>query len=212
MKPYIVSVLVFLSAATTRAAVEFNGYIQSNGGHLFVLSDSTQNSVSRWLSLGEQWAGYRISTFDRDSETLTLQKAGEQIRLRLQGATIVASKEVAPARVPVDLQVSENGTIQLGENTSTIAELEALFRAHAARGTPIMISLRQPKDPTNATLETTNAIHLALARSGNKKWRLRIVDWGKDANEAPDQPPMTKANSRPKENASPAPATPASRD
>ena len=53
MKPYIVSVLVFLSAATTRAAVEFNGYIQSNGGHLFVLSNSTQNSVSRWLSLGE---------------------------------------------------------------------------------------------------------------------------------------------------------------
>lgn len=177
MRLVAASIVFCVSAAFAQAAIEFNGYIRVSNGYQFVLTDTTEGVASKWLSLGGYWQGYTIVAFDRESETLVLERAGKKLQLPLNGAKVQEVTPGAASRVPVAIKLGPNGTLSQGGKTVTLADIEAIFRQYAEAGTPIHVSLLQPMDPTADDHKLTQEIHLALVRSGSKRWRFSIVDW-----------------------------------
>jgi len=55
----------------------------SDGKH-FALEDTETKASSGWLTIGDTFAGYKISSFDADDDVLNIQKGGETLHLRLR--------------------------------------------------------------------------------------------------------------------------------
>jgi hypothetical protein len=70
--------------ATARAEVEFAGYIVRIGDLRFMLADRPAGEVSRWLGVGQTFAGHTVIEFDWKAETLVVEKLGERVRLPLK--------------------------------------------------------------------------------------------------------------------------------
>jgi hypothetical protein len=78
-------VAAFLAAATTaRAKIEFVGVLVMPGRSLFALSDDPAKPAT-WRSLGQDFAGYRLTEFDAKADTLVLTKSGATLRVYLKG-------------------------------------------------------------------------------------------------------------------------------
>ena len=82
-------VLLLATLATAFAAepaIEFSGLMASAGDTTFQLRDRAAGT-SRWLSLGGQFGGFVLTSYDAAHETVVLTKGGQVLRL-----TLVAGK------------------------------------------------------------------------------------------------------------------------
>lgn len=79
----VLALIVAALSAAARADVEFAGYIVRIGDLRFMLADRPDGRVSRWLGVGETFAGHTVIEFDWKAETLVVEKNGERVRLRL---------------------------------------------------------------------------------------------------------------------------------
>jgi hypothetical protein len=106
--PRIVAAALVAAALGLRgnaATLEFSGYVAGDAESRFVIFDAASKQRSGLLLLGQRFGGYQITGFDRVQETLTLQRGGEVLRLKLKppmamsaayAATPLSSKPAAP--------------------------------------------------------------------------------------------------------------------
>jgi hypothetical protein len=98
MKRLLFVSLLFSAALVSgvRAALEFSGYLQANDGLRFVVMDLETQEVSRWLKLGDEFRGHKLTRFDPKDEILTLDHAGAVRRLALKTSRIKETKSQTP--------------------------------------------------------------------------------------------------------------------
>ena len=85
--------LVGLTPSLLRAEVEFNGLMALKDGTLFTLVDRTAGTRSGWISLQQEFAGYKLTAYDPKGDVLTLTRDGAKTELRLNVS------KVQPARL-----------------------------------------------------------------------------------------------------------------
>ena len=94
--PAVLACLLFPSFAA--AAVEFTGVMVSGSATKFSLRDTTAQSVSPWIAVGDNFAGYTVSSYDVKAEVLLLVKGEEKLSLHLTPGKITdAPRPARPA-------------------------------------------------------------------------------------------------------------------
>jgi len=83
MKVLLLLASLLVSALSARAELVFQGILQVSGAVQFNLVDH-DSTRSEWLSLGDEYHGWKITAFDASKELLTLQRAESQKLLHLQ--------------------------------------------------------------------------------------------------------------------------------
>ncbi|HEX2853129.1 MAG TPA: hypothetical protein VHO24_07820 [Opitutaceae bacterium] len=86
--------LLFISGCVFAAepAIEFRGVMAGSGATKLSLRDKATDTT-RWLEVGQTFAGYKISGYDASKEIATLTKDGVDLRLRLNASQV---KEAGP--------------------------------------------------------------------------------------------------------------------
>src|SRR5262249_11398020 len=84
--------LLVLSTAA-RAEIELSGVLLTPPRSSFALTEEPGRPAT-WRALGEKFAGYSLESFDAKSDTLTLKKNGESLRVRLKDDAKVKNTRV----------------------------------------------------------------------------------------------------------------------
>lgn len=79
-------------ASAAEAPIEFRGVMAGAGAMKLSLKDKTTDAT-RWVEVGQTFAGYKVTGYDAAKETVTLNKEGVDVRLRLNAAQV---KEAGP--------------------------------------------------------------------------------------------------------------------
>src|SRR3954466_7282708 len=83
---------VLVSTLSARGELQLNGITMSDGQPLFSIY-STDDQTSKWVRLGQSFAGFKATKFDAVSATLTVQDGDARRSLQLQSSTIKISNE-----------------------------------------------------------------------------------------------------------------------
>ncbi len=84
-------------SATARAEIEFIGVLVMQGRTSFALCDDPTKPTT-WRTLGQEFAGYTLGTFDSTSDTLTLKQGETTLRLQIKEGKITPGRmEIAGA-------------------------------------------------------------------------------------------------------------------
>jgi hypothetical protein len=85
--------MLLLTAFACRAGdIEFVGVMTDSAHKLFAVRDS-QSGKSRWVSFGDEVAGFVVRSYDANSETLTLVRSDARIVLRLPDARVQMARD-----------------------------------------------------------------------------------------------------------------------
>jgi hypothetical protein len=98
------------SLAAAEIDVEFSGVLvagEKTSVHLLRVS----TGISAWIPLGQNFAGYVVSSYEPAADTIVLTKDGVPTRLRLKSAKV---KEANPALVEQQTKAVLNNLRQLG--------------------------------------------------------------------------------------------------
>ncbi len=88
---------VVFSAPWARAEIEFIGVFVLQGRTSFALRDDPAKPAT-WRTLGEEFAGHKLETFDTTTDTLTLNQGENTLRLKIKEAKIARGRvEIAGA-------------------------------------------------------------------------------------------------------------------
>lgn len=90
---FLVCLLLF-SAVQLRAEIFLKGIVTTQDTALFSLY-TTQDHTSKWISVGQSFAGYSVGEFRRDQEVLVLKKGEQTIELRIVAAKIPVDHSAA---------------------------------------------------------------------------------------------------------------------
>lgn len=135
---------VCLPAATTAKTedVTFKGVLVADGKTTISLSNAAGNS--RWVEIGRDFAGYRVTSYEPATETLSLVKDGVTTEIRLQDAKV---RSMAP----------------LESNQGTQAERLAFWeKIKNLEGEALIAALRSDENPfkqTPSVLKLTPEAH-----------------------------------------------------
>ena len=91
LRPGIVLAAVLL-AVCARAELVLKGFTIVDGTPRFSLYSSAEK-MSRWVSLGQSFSGYKLTEYDPQTETLTVVSGEVREALRLQGSRVTNSGE-----------------------------------------------------------------------------------------------------------------------
>jgi hypothetical protein len=75
-------------------AIEFTGVLAA-GAETKVLLVDKATGQSRWVRLGQEFAGHTAATYDPRAETIVLTKAGQQFRLKLKDSKVKSGGSAA---------------------------------------------------------------------------------------------------------------------
>jgi len=118
-----------------RADIEFAGIIDAGGNPTFGLDDSESKDV-KWVTVGQKFLGWTVSTYDEKNETLVLTNGDARKTLHLKDAVI---KEAAPSTIAgnvvikvgdrsisqsLTLQADQPSVIPLGDGTQLKVTLQ----------------------------------------------------------------------------------------
>ena len=84
-QPVLLSLLL---AGTCFGQIEFVGYMSIPSDSRFVLREPAEGRVSEWIKLGDAFAGYTLTAYDRKTELITLEKPSARLNLTLKTARI----------------------------------------------------------------------------------------------------------------------------
>jgi hypothetical protein len=76
-------------AWAAEAEIEFSGVLGDGtpGGTKFALA-AKGAGASRWLKVGEEFAGYTITAYEAKDETIVLARAGQAVRVKLKAGKV----------------------------------------------------------------------------------------------------------------------------
>jgi hypothetical protein len=83
----LVVLLLIRPSAIGAEVLELRGIVASGGVTKFAVVDKS-NETTKWVTIGQTFAGYKVAGFDPATDTLTVTKDSSQLRLRLVGARI----------------------------------------------------------------------------------------------------------------------------
>lgn len=107
----ILSLLLSTFAAGAEPDVEFSGVLTADGKTKIALTTKS-TGVTRWVDPGAQFNGFMVAGYDARDESVTLQRAGQEFRLRMEspkesansatssGATLRGSAGASQSKVP----------------------------------------------------------------------------------------------------------------
>src|SRR5438128_3277698 len=91
-KYFAFAIVLAASAFGAEPTLELRGILVADGGTKLSLLDKS-NGTSRWVDIGQSFAGFKVLAFDAKTETVTLSKDGSELRLRMSSVQV---KEAAP--------------------------------------------------------------------------------------------------------------------
>ncbi|HEX2853130.1 MAG TPA: LysM domain-containing protein [Opitutaceae bacterium] len=123
---------LFASAADADAPIEFRGVMAGTGATKLSLKDRTTDTT-RWVEVGQTFAGYTVTAYDAAKETASLNKDGAELRLRMNAAQ-VAEESPPPTLSPDKIEAIRNNLRQIaaaadqyrmetGKSSVSVAEL-----------------------------------------------------------------------------------------
>lgn len=126
----LLSVLLTSALAASAATPELSGiYIQDTKA-LFVMVDPETGASSRWLALGQEFAGYTLKNFQTDTDTIVLGKGGMDYFVKLRATKIGYAATTLSGTIEVgagSLTRVQRATLVFGEeNTFPVTDHLAL--------------------------------------------------------------------------------------
>jgi len=106
------------------AEIEFTGFAVSQSSTVYALEDATEKH-SAWVKLDSIFEGYRVSKYESESQTLTLSRDAETLRLALRDAKIADKRVELSGRILVGLSedLKEYQKISLSSSRTTSLEV-----------------------------------------------------------------------------------------
>jgi biopolymer transport protein ExbD len=118
----VVIALVFCAVSGGKTQeVAWKGLAADNGEPIFSLY-SVPDQTSKWISLGQSFAGARAVRFDSDRETLTVDQETGRKELTMQTAPIRKLEIRAENKIRLD----GSGAILSGTSTFSLEQIDAL--------------------------------------------------------------------------------------
>jgi hypothetical protein len=150
--------VLFGSAFSGRAEILLKGVsIQAETANFSLYS--VEEQTSRWVSLGQSFAGVRAVSYDVSREVLTVKSGERLIELRMTPSPIRAgSAEIPKTEVPVGnvVRVSGSGVVTAGDKVIPPEALGTLA-ASLDKGAPVRIEMAR-NTKAEASLAVFNAI------------------------------------------------------
>src|SRR3954466_9138721 len=94
------------AAFGAESQIEIRGVVVADNTTKLSLVDKS-NDTTRWVEVGQSFAGFSVKDYDRTTETATLTKAGKEMRLSLVSARVVP-EVVAEIPEAVKLAIQNN--------------------------------------------------------------------------------------------------------
>ena len=152
--------MVLLTATIARAEIEFIGVLATPKKTQFALTDTaTERTV--WISVGDTFADYKLTGYDRTTDTITLTKPDAKLHLRLKD-----DAKIKAARLEL------TGTITFGADDKVEIE-RATLRFDEENVFPLkdgVVYRITPKQRDDGNIQYHIAIERTLA--GNKTERV----------------------------------------
>jgi hypothetical protein len=134
----ILSLVILLltggGAMAAQPALELRGVMVGVGPTKFSLLDKA-NDTTRWVEVGQTFAGYKVVAYDAGTESVTLTKDGAELRLRLSTAVVKEAAEDSPPPAPTEVTravlnnlrqiagAADQYYLENGKSSVTLAEL-----------------------------------------------------------------------------------------
>jgi hypothetical protein len=127
-------ILFSLASIAVAAPFEFSAYSIAEGAPRVVITDLADHKSSGWLPIGDSFRGYTVAALDPKTESLTLKRDAESIRLFLKTASVTSAEENDHSyekRPPTGpgiyvTRAGDTGGRIAAQNHLTLAELAAL--------------------------------------------------------------------------------------
>ena len=91
MKRASLFVIALCSVLSVRAEIQFKGLLVADGAAKFSLYES-EEQTSKWVSIGENFAGYAVTEFRPGGDVLVLRKGNEVLELKMTVPHIASSR------------------------------------------------------------------------------------------------------------------------
>jgi hypothetical protein len=87
------AIAFLITALACRAAeIEFVG-VMADSAHAFFAVRESKASKPRWITIGDEVAGFVVQSYDSKADTLTLTRAGERVVLRLPESRVQMARD-----------------------------------------------------------------------------------------------------------------------
>lgn len=121
----VIIILVMAIAPSLFAKIEFVGvfYLGKDGN--FSLRDSESGQTSGWLQQGQAFRGYRLESYDRKQEVLSLVSSDDRLKLRLRPSVVKADR----VTIRGDLTIGAARELAINDALLVVGE-EAKFQSN----------------------------------------------------------------------------------
>ncbi len=109
---------------------------------LFVLSDKGRGDASAWLKLGDRYNDYVLDSYDPLTGILLVREGQVVHQLRLVAPLVEKAAIRKKATDIVDVSVTSDGDVLVGDHTMRGPELEEYFRAVVKENPRTIVSIR----------------------------------------------------------------------
>lgn len=168
IRSVFLAVLIAGTIGFARASLEFSGYLISNSGKQFYLTDLDTGSKSPWLAIGDSFLGHVVVKFDEAEETLTLDQKGKPVVLRLKFSHVTDGRGETSAKLMIRVIVSEEGAFLLEGKSVDQLGLLSYFEELVRSGRPISLTILAPPRSTLKNAEATRKVSNTFSASGAK--------------------------------------------
>jgi biopolymer transport protein ExbD len=150
---FVVILLVLASAAIHAAEVEFVGYFRVGTEARFVVARPEKGTTSDWLAVGERFQEFTIKAFDEKNESLQVSGPGGTVTLRLKPSRVLPAIP-ASIRTPLYVDVTSDGVIAVGNESTNLASLKKFLAAAVAADPDVAIIVRASVEGDAAWLQS----------------------------------------------------------
>lgn len=137
--------MIFFSLALGSFAhgeIELSGHMVIGKRQLFVLSDKGRGDASAWLKLGDRYNDYVLDSYDPLTGILLVREGQVVHQLRLVAPLVEKAAIRKKATDIVDVSVTSDGDVLVGDHTMRGPELEEYFRAVVKENPRTIVSIR----------------------------------------------------------------------
>jgi hypothetical protein len=145
MKEFFGLAVVVFCVCSANAAVTFEAFETTATRRLFVVSIDKQQT-SGWLSIGQEFDGVVLESFDPDSESLTVTRKGTRLVLRLSDSRVLSmeSGRAEADNGPIIISSSDGSVVAFEDDLTMDSALRARFAVPPARGEDLYVVLDIP--------------------------------------------------------------------
>lgn len=125
--------ILLLTTLGLKAEMEFSGFFTTSQEALFILTDTETKHSSGWLKLGQSFGGYRLVSFEKEKDILTLEQGERSLQLPLRTSKVKEGRTTISGTLRFQNEKIEGvrATLVLGEEASFPLKNGVAFRIRA---------------------------------------------------------------------------------